>query len=110
MGDTDIPDDAPEPPRIRMLRRLVTLLTLTLTLGMIVVVGLLVWRLTASAPVPALPETVALPRGERLTGYARNPDWTVLITQDADGTQRLHIVAPGETAPHQSVTIMPLAE
>jgi len=107
MGDTDKLAEDFEPPRIRALRRLVTMLTLTLTFGMIAVVGLLVWRLVA-VPVPALPGAVALPRGERLTGYAQNPDWVVLITEAMDGRQRLHMVPAGSESIHQSVDIAPL--
>lgn len=84
-----------------------TLLTLTLTIGIMVVVGMLAWRLSVTGPAPALPDAVALPAGERLTGYAQNPDWTVLITTDDTGTQRLHLIRPGATTPHQSLTISP---
>lgn len=97
--------DLPEPPRIRALRRMVTALTLTLTLGMIVIVGLLAWRLTSGAPAPLLPDEIVLPAGERLTGYAQNPGWTVLITDDEDGRQRIHLVRPGAGAIHQTVEI-----
>lgn len=110
MSDDHIQAEAPEPPRIRTLRRLVTALTLVLTVGMVVVVGLLVWRLVATPATPPLPGTVALPEGERLTGYAQNPDWVVLITTDNAGTQRLHLVAPGAEAPHQSIEITPRAD
>ncbi|WP_112322447.1 DUF6476 family protein [Oceanibium sediminis] len=110
MSDDFIQQEAPEPPRIRTLRRLVTALTVVLTLGMIIVVGLLVWRLVATPATPPLPGTVALPAGQELTGYAQNPDWVVLITRDGNGAQYLHLVAPGEDTPHQSVTVTPLAE
>lgn len=94
----------PEPPRIRLLRRLVMALTVVLMLGMIIIVGLMVWRLGPRATTPALPAEIALPAGERLTGFARNPDWTVLITTDAQGIQRLHLLRPGGEI-HQTVTI-----
>ena len=105
MTDSDSQAHAPEPPRIRALRRLVTVLTVVMILGMVTVVGLLAWRLTAPAPSAALPEDIALPEGERLTGYAQNPDWTVLITEDAAGTQRLHLIRPGSETIHQTTEI-----
>ena len=52
----DIPLPEPElPPSLRFLKRLVTVLTITMILGVITVVGLLVTRLTAVAPVASLP-------------------------------------------------------
>ncbi|MEM8658791.1 MAG: DUF6476 family protein [Pseudomonadota bacterium] len=105
MSEPDTGPEPPEPPRIRLLRRLVTALTLTLTVGMIVIVGLMIWRLGPATPMPALPEAIALPEGERLTGYAQNPEWTVLITTDAADTQRLHLVRAGTTDIHQTVTV-----
>lgn len=105
MGNADNDQLPPEPPQIRLLRRLVTALTVVLIVGMIVIVGLMVWRLGPRGVGPALPAEIALPAGERLTGYAQNPDWTVLITSDDAGTQRLHLVRPGTTDIHQSVAI-----
>ncbi|MHA3978053.1 DUF6476 family protein [Halovulum sp. GXIMD14794] len=105
MTHADTPDEPPEPPRIRQLRRLVTLLTVVMIVGMVVVVGLLIWRLTGleTTATPPLPEQIALPEGERLTGFARNPDWLVLITEGPDG-QRLHLAAQDGTI-RQSVEI-----
>ncbi len=92
-----------------MLRRLVTVLTLVLIVGMVLVAGLLAWRITQTpAPTAAsLPGEIPLPAGETLTGYAQNPDWIVLITRDAAGTQRLHLVVPGTGDIHQTTDITP---
>lgn len=105
MTEPDTVPDPREPPQIRLLRRLVTALTLTLTFGMIIIVGLLVWRLGPGPAQPALPEDLKLPAGEHLTGYAQSPQWTVLITTDAEGTQRLHLVPAGATEIHQTTVI-----
>jgi hypothetical protein len=105
MSNPDTGPLPPEPPQIRLLRRLVTALTVVLMLGMIVIVGLMVWRLGPRTTTPSLPQEIALPAGERLTGYAQNPDWTVLITTDAVGTQRLHLLRPGSPDIRQTVTI-----
>ena len=105
MSTADTDPLPPEPPQIRLLRRLVTALTVVLILGMIVIVGLMVWRLGPRPSAPALPEEVILPDGERLTGYAQNPDWTVLITTDPAGNQRLHLLRPGSTEIQQTVAI-----
>ncbi|MSU88599.1 hypothetical protein GE300_03065 [Rhodobacteraceae bacterium 2CG4] len=107
MTHADTPDEPPEPPRIRRLRLLVTALTAVMMIGMVIVVGLLVWRLGGfGAPrmtAVDLPAQIALPAGERLTGFARNPDWLVLITETPDG-QRLHLAAPDGSI-RQSVEI-----
>lgn len=81
-----------------------TALTVVMMVGMVVVVGLLVWRLTGlNDTTTALPDEIVLPEGERLTGFARNPDWLVLITDGPDG-QRLHLAAPDGSI-RQSVEI-----
>gem|GEM_PF-6163427 len=84
-------------------------LTLTMIAGMIIIVGLLLWRLGpgTGAPLPLLPAQIPLRAGETLTGYAQNPDWVVLITTDDSGTQRLHLLKPGAEQPHQTVQIAP---
>lgn len=45
--------EPPEPPRLRLLRRTVTALTVTLTLGMIVIASAIAWRLFGAPPAPA---------------------------------------------------------
>ena len=105
MTDPTILPDPPEPPRIRALRRLVTALTLTLIFGMLVIVGLFIWRLAPGAKAPNLPSDITLPQGETLTGYAQNPDWTVLITTDTAGVQRLHLLRAGSETIHQTTQI-----
>ncbi len=105
MSNADNDPLPPEPPQIRLLRRLVTALTVVLMLGMIVIVGLMVWRLGPRPSAPSLPAEISLPEGERLTGYAQNPDWTVLITTDEADTQRLHLLRPGSSQIRQTVTI-----
>ncbi len=63
--------------------------------GILAITGLLAWRLTDAAPPAALPEAIALPAGERLTGFAAGPDHLILITEDAAGVQRVHLAEPG---------------
>lgn len=78
-----------------------------MTLGMIIIVGLMIWRLGPGSQTTVLPDSIPLPVGETLTGYAQNPNWLVLITTDADGVQRLHLVGPGAETIHQTVQIQP---
>ena len=51
----------------------------------------MVWRLGLSGPSVRLPEEIALPEGERLTGWAQNAEFLVLITEDSEGIQRVHL-------------------
>jgi len=86
-------DDFPEPPRLRQLRRLVTLLTATLIVGVITVVALLVIRLSAlQRPPLALPPEVALPAGETARAVTRGDGWLAVVTTDAAGRERIRVL------------------
>lgn len=89
--DGDGAADPPEPPRLRQLRWLVNALTLTLIVGVIIVVGLLVIRLRP-APLPPLPEAVALPGGEQAEAVTFGTGWIAVVTTDAEGTQRIRVL------------------
>jgi hypothetical protein len=89
----------PEPSNLRFLRRLVTVLTVVMICGFLVLIFTLVIRLRAPAPVPAptvltLPAEIALPDGTIPLAYTRGPDWYAITTPEAlliyntDGTLR----------------------
>lgn len=71
------------PANLRFLRRLVTVLTLVMILGVITIVGLLVIRLNET-PRPLLvhPEVFPLTPGENLTGYAETASGRIIIVTD----------------------------
>ncbi|QHQ33906.1 DUF6476 family protein [Algicella marina] len=97
MEEHDTAPSGPEPAPLRRLRLLVTVLTLTMIVGMLTITGLLAWRLSTAGqaelqPGPTLPENLPLPSGETLISYTQSPDYTVLITRDADGQERLHLL------------------
>ena len=72
--------EAPEPPNLRFLRRLVTLLTAVMICGVLVVIGLLVTRLSRdAAPLPA---EIALPDGAEARAFTQGPDWYAVVTSD----------------------------
>lgn len=76
-----MPPDLP-PPEIRLIKRLVVVLTSVMILGLIVIVGLLVTRL-GMAPAPlALPDTITLPEGTRAQAITLARDWIVVLGQD----------------------------
>lgn len=78
--DEHSPGD-PEPPQLRFLRRLVTVLTAVMILGLLTITALLVIRLGAARPLP-LPDEIALPNGARATAITRGPNWYAVVTED----------------------------
>jgi hypothetical protein len=75
------PDDQlPEPPNLRFLRRLVTVLTVTMIGGVIMITALIVIRYNQSA-VP-LPEIIGLPDGSTATAFTQARNWYAVVTED----------------------------
>ena len=92
-------DDIPEPPRLRALRRLVTGLTLTLIFGVITIAGALVVRISGGGPVSppvdvggVTAEALTLPAGERITVTGGSGTTLLIVTEDASGRERLHLI------------------
>jgi len=105
---TDRTSNAPaEPANLRWLRRLVTTLTVVLILGVIAIVALLVIRLDAAGPGPALalPAEIALPDGETATALTRGTGWIAIVTRDGAGAERIRVLDAG-TLMERSVTEM----
>ena len=67
-----------EPANLRFLRRLVTVLTVVMIGGVLVVIALLVTRL--NAPAPVLPETLILPEGAQAQAVTQGSDWVGVVT------------------------------
>jgi len=85
MQDTpETPDPEVElPPSLTLLRRLVTLLTAVMVVGVLTIVGLLVIRLTTdTAPVLVTPEAYSLPTGVAPVGYSVVDGQAVIIGDD----------------------------
>ena len=83
MDKTGTPQDAPElPPSLRFLQRLVTVLTVTMILGVIAMVGLLVTRLPQVSATPVLPAGLTLPDGARVAGVTMGTGWIAVVTTD----------------------------
>jgi hypothetical protein len=72
------------PPQLRWLKRLVTVLTVTMIAGVLAITALLVIRLNAeSAPVVIAPGDFALPEGVGLVGFSVIQGRTVVVGDDA---------------------------
>lgn len=80
MSDLSDPDLPQEPPNLRFLRRLVTVLTAVMIGGVLVIIALLVMRFSASGP--ELPDRIALPEGARPVAVTQGTDWFAIVTDD----------------------------
>jgi hypothetical protein len=65
---------------LRFLKALVTTLTGVMIVGLVVIVGLLVIRLSAPATTLSLPAHIALPEGATLQAVTLARDWVVVVT------------------------------
>jgi hypothetical protein len=74
----------PVPPELRFLKWLVGLLAGVMILGIVAIVGLLIFRfgVAPSAMPPDLPERLELPQGARATAVTMGGDWIAVVTED----------------------------
>ena len=82
-------DDKVEPrpeealPMLRWLRILVTALAAVMGIGMLVIAALL-WLRLSQAPLPELPEQIALPEGAAPAAVTFARDWVVVVTDKGE--------------------------
>ncbi|MFP4275398.1 MAG: DUF6476 family protein, partial [Paracoccaceae bacterium] len=69
-----------EPANLRFLRRLVTVLTVVMIGGLLVVIGLLVIRFSDTAP--RLPDRIDLPGTARAVAVTQGESWYAIVTDD----------------------------
>ena len=73
-----------EPANLKFLRRLVTILTGTMIVGVVVIIGLLVMRFNGKpAPVATgldLPASITLPEGAQATAFTMGKGWYAVVT------------------------------
>jgi hypothetical protein len=80
---TETPLKEPElPPSLRFLKHLVTVLTLTMIVGVITVVAVLVTRLNAVTPAPELPANLTLPEKKTPAAVTFGSGWIAIVTTD----------------------------
>ncbi len=96
----EAPLSAPDAKGLRFLRRLVTVLTATMILGVLTIVLLLVIRLQTPRP-PLFPDTIALPEGTTATAITRGEGWIGVVTDD----NRILIYPPEGGTPTQDIAI-----
>lgn len=83
-GTSDMDDTSPAqstpPANIRFLSRLVTVLAVTMIVGVLAIVSLIVIRFSDRAPV--LPDTITLPDGTQATAFTQGESWYAVVTAD----------------------------
>lgn len=85
MSHSDDPDNKlPLPPDLRLLKALVMTLMVVMIAGLLAIVTLLVTRLGATPPLPALPDSVILPPGARPAAVTFAADWLVVVTEGGE--------------------------
>ena len=80
---TGHPLQEPElPPSLRFLKHLVTVLTITMIVGVITVVGLLVTRMPQANSAPVVPANLTLPPGAKAAAVTMGTGWIAVVTTD----------------------------
>ena len=94
----DTPAQEALPPSLRLLKWLVMILTATMIVGVITVVGLLVTRMPKVTPPLTLPDQLVLPEGVQAAAVTMGRDFIAVVTEDdriliygRDGTLRQDI-------------------
>ncbi|GGA23504.1 hypothetical protein GCM10011498_25490 [Amylibacter cionae] len=64
---------------MRFLRRLVTILTATMILGLLAIFAVLVMRFSTDSGL-AMPDSITLPDGTNATAFTQGGDWYAIVT------------------------------
>ena len=81
MNDAPVTNNEPEEPaNLKFLRTLVTVLTGTMIVGVVVIIGLLVMRFTSPPASVPLPASITLPDGAQATAFTRGSHWYAIVT------------------------------
>lgn len=73
-------EDFELPPGLRFLRQLVTVLTVVMIVGVVLIAALLVIRL--NQPAHAIPDQITLPAGTVAVSYTQTQDWFAVVTDE----------------------------
>lgn len=68
------------PPGLRFLRQLVTILTVVMIVGVVLIAALLVIRL--NQPALAIPDQITLPPRTTAISYTQTQDWFAVVTDE----------------------------
>ena len=106
-------DPVTEPPQFRVLRRLVTILTATLIIGVLTIAGTLVIRIlmeNGPAPVTSIEASeVTIPSDEDIIATGATASALTIVTRSSDGEERLRVFHP-KTGEEVGQTVIRRAE
>lgn len=85
-----------------------TVLTVVMILGFLVLIGALVMRLNAGGP--DLPGSLALPAGAEATAFTQGGDWLAVVVREAGGSERILVYDRLTARLRQSVEIVPAGD
>lgn len=77
----EAPLTGPDAGLVRYLKWLVTTLTVTMIVGLVVLIAVVVMRLNET-PGQSFPDQIALPDGATATAITRGSDWIAVVTDD----------------------------
>ncbi|MCV2881434.1 DUF6476 family protein [Actibacterium sp. XHP0104] len=89
-----------EPPNLRFLRVLVTVLTATMIAGVVIIIALIVIRYGGKDEF-TLPDGIALPEGAEVSAFTKGRGWWAVVTED----QQILIYDAGTGELRQSVQV-----
>lgn len=89
---------------MRLVKRLVVVLTSVMILGVIVIIGLLVTQIARSPAPFALPDNITLPQDEAARAVTLSRDWVLIVTEN----QTLLVFDRRTGALRHSATLIPL--
>ncbi len=84
-----------------------TVLTVVMILGFLVLIGALVMRLNADGP--DLPDSLALPEGAEPTAFTQGADWFAVVVREG-GAERILVYDRLTARLRQAVEIAPAEE
>ncbi|MEC7763858.1 MAG: DUF6476 family protein [Pseudomonadota bacterium] len=77
----EAPLTGPDAGLVRYLKWLVTTLTVTMIVGLVVLIAVIVMRLNET-PGQSFPDQIALPEGTTASAITRGSDWIAVVTSD----------------------------
>lgn len=66
---------------MKVLRRLVTILMATMIIGLVVLIGLVVMRITSEPAKIGLPDNITLPQGVKAAAFTVGNGWYAVVTK-----------------------------
>ena len=79
------PENSIEPAGLKWLKILVAVLTVTLIIGFLTIVGMFIYRFNSigdDAVMSPLPDQINLPQGVEINAFTQAEDWFLILTSE----------------------------